>query len=261
MADPWYRTFFDELYRQWHQPYEDMSTQQEASGTLALLDLPPGSTLLDVPCGTGRHALAFAAAGLDVTGVDLSAQAIALARRQAAHAGLSCRWHVRDMRQLPWRGQFDAVVCLFNSFGYLGDQGDQAALAAMARALKPGGRLLLDLPNRDHHLAAVPAQDWQETDTHWVLTSFHFELETGRAVMDYTFVPKETASPAGQDGALAAATQPVHRRALVRWYTYQEIEAMLHKEGLVITQAVGDWAGGPLSLEAPKLIVVATKPA
>ncbi|HLS89447.1 MAG TPA: class I SAM-dependent methyltransferase [Sphingobacteriaceae bacterium] len=250
--EAWYEDFFDEYYRAAHREYEEEFTTTEVFGALSLLDLSPGAHILDVPCGTGRHSVAFAAAGYTVTGVDLSAQALALARERAAAAGRAeqIQWVRADMRRLPWTDHFDGVACLFNSFGYLGDEGDTQALAAMVGAVKPGGPILLDLPNRDYYLGAVPPAYWQETADHWLLCSFNFDYVTGVAETDYTFVAKNPGP---------GSPPVVQRKSFVRWYTLPEIRKMLAEAGAQVEEAVGDWDGRAVDGEAPKIIVLARK--
>jgi SAM-dependent methyltransferase len=120
-------------------------TRQEVEFLVDALGLTAGQRVLDAGCGPGRHSLAFAERGLEVTGVDLSPDFVDLARRAAAAAGLGerCRFEVGDVRDLRHEGAFDAVVCLCQGgFGLLrGD--DDAAFARLAAAVAPGGWLAL----------------------------------------------------------------------------------------------------------------------
>jgi cyclopropane fatty-acyl-phospholipid synthase-like methyltransferase len=108
------------------------------------LDLRRGSRVLDVPCGHGPLALALAEHGCDVTGVDLCAPLVEEARAQAAARGLALDLQVGDMRALPWVASFDALVCWWSSVGFFDDAGEEAQFAGFARALRPGGRLLVE---------------------------------------------------------------------------------------------------------------------
>jgi SAM-dependent methyltransferase len=112
-------------------------TAQEVAFLVDELGLGPGLRVLDVGCGPGRHARALAALGVDVVGFDLS-----LGFLRAAGAG---SWVQGDARQLPFpTGSFDRVICLCQGgFGLLRGSGEEAALAEMARVLRPGGRVTL----------------------------------------------------------------------------------------------------------------------
>lgn len=102
--------------------------------------------ILDAPCGLGRHAHALAAMGYRVTGVDRDPELVAEAH-VAAPAGAEFR--VGDMTRLgDIPGDFDAAICLWQSFGYLDDAGNAAVLRGFAGRLRPGGRFVLDVFHR-----------------------------------------------------------------------------------------------------------------
>ena len=91
-------------------------------------------TLLDLACGTGRHASAFAKLGYTVTGVDWSEDLLAAARRNAGAVGTEAHFVRQDMRSLELEGPgFAAVTCLFDSIGYPLDNEDVVAALDGAR--------------------------------------------------------------------------------------------------------------------------------
>jgi SAM-dependent methyltransferase len=141
----WYTDFFTELPNEfWRRAVPPEATAAEVDFIQARLDLAPGSRILDVPCGSGRHSLALAAQGHDVLGVDISPEAIDHARGAAANAGLDVELVVAEMRDIPRDGSFDAAICMGNSFGYLDLAGLREFVAALAAAVRPGGGLVVD---------------------------------------------------------------------------------------------------------------------
>jgi SAM-dependent methyltransferase len=117
---------------------------------------PGAATLLDVACGTGAH-LAHLRRWYDVAGADIEPSMLAVARERCPGVEL-----VRcDMRALALGRRFDAVTCLFSSVAY-GDALD-AALAALAAHLTPGGVLVLD--------GWIRPADWREPFPPHVLTA------------------------------------------------------------------------------------------
>src|SRR3990172_6994626 len=141
----WYKSFFHGVALDfWRKVISPDQTRAEVDFLERSLSLQPGARVLDVPCGFGRHAVELAARGFRVTAVDLSEEAISEAQERTEAAGLTVEWIQADMRDLPWRSEFDAAYCFGNSFGYLEPAGTSAFVHAMARALKPGARLALD---------------------------------------------------------------------------------------------------------------------
>jgi len=117
-------------------------TEQEVDFLTDALGLTAGDRVLDVGCGPGRHALAFAARGCTVTGVDASPAFVALARAAATARGLPARFEVADVRDLTVDGGYDAAICLCQGgFGLLGGHDEPAVFTRIARAVRPGGTL------------------------------------------------------------------------------------------------------------------------
>src|SRR5262249_52287271 len=99
--------------------------------------------VLDAGCGTGEHALFFAARGLQVTGIDFLAEAIRRARGKAAERGVSVEFLVKDALTLgDWGERFASVIdCgLFHVFS---DEDRRRYVGGLARVVEPGGRLFL----------------------------------------------------------------------------------------------------------------------
>jgi SAM-dependent methyltransferase len=118
-------------------------TEQETRFLLGLLDLPPAARILDVGCGPGRHAVALAAHGLKVTGIDVSARFLEIAAARCRAAGVGAAFFECDARAMPFDDEFDAVVALCEgAFGVMG-QDDALVLKRMAEAARPGGRVVL----------------------------------------------------------------------------------------------------------------------
>ncbi len=164
MGAPWYEELFDERYLDFYPVLRsEPVSAHEARQVMELLGLQPGQTLLDLGCGTGRHSVALAAEGLEVTGLDLSSALLARARATADERGVKVTWLERDMRDLDDVGPFDAAASLYTAFGFLGAAEDREALNQAAAALRPGGRLLLDLTNFAGYLADLPREVLHET--------------------------------------------------------------------------------------------------
>jgi len=141
VSSAWYADFFTELPNEfWRRAVPPEATTAEIDFVEQRLGLAPGSRVVDVPCGSGRHSIALAERGHTVTGLDISAEAIEHARRTAKAAGVDVDFRLAEMREVPPDG-FDAAVCMGNSFGYLDPEGTRTFVAALAAAVRPGGGL------------------------------------------------------------------------------------------------------------------------
>ena len=85
-------------------------TEQDVERIVELLDLPQGAEILDCPCGHGRIANALAQRGFRVTGLDSSEFFLEHAREGASVRGVEVEYVQGDMRDIPWRDRFDALV-------------------------------------------------------------------------------------------------------------------------------------------------------
>jgi SAM-dependent methyltransferase len=135
-------------------PGADLPGEAAAELAWRLLDLRPGQRVLDLACGHGELANLLAARGCQVTGLDSSGVFLDRARADAAAAGVSAEYVPGDMRQIPWAGRFDRVICWGTAFGYFDDATNRAVLDGIVRALQPGGRLAMDLDNLTAFLAS-----------------------------------------------------------------------------------------------------------
>jgi SAM-dependent methyltransferase len=107
----------------------------------------PSQHILELACGTGSHALALEKLGYDITAIDYSEDMLNWARRKAAAANAHIQFYQQDMRALDVAGRpFDAVICLFDSIGYVGtNEALLQVLAGVHRHLRPEGLFVFDL--------------------------------------------------------------------------------------------------------------------
>ena len=194
---PWDKSFFTSDYQELYAfRLRAKHTKKQIRFVRQALDLQPGETVLDLCCGQGRHAVALAKKGLNVTGLDLNTDYLAAAQNAASAAGVEIETIQADMREIPFSDRFDAVISMFSSFGYLeSDEEDLRVLKAIRRALKPSGRLLFDLPNQEWSLRGhASRQSHQNADGSVVHWNSEFDPETGRNRVAFSVV-----SPDGEN--------------------------------------------------------------
>jgi SAM-dependent methyltransferase len=243
-VDPhWYESFFEE------DDWLLMATSRDPERTAAeagfcASHLPPGGRVLDVPCGTGRHAELLAAQGFTVAGLDISERVLEVAR--AAVPGADFRQG--DMRELPWGdASFDGLINLWTAFGYFETEAEnERVMTEFARVLAPGGVLVLDTVNQAALLRGFREQTWSELEDTLMLARHEYDNITGRSQAFWTFV---------RDGARSELSFD-HRL-----YTTPEYVEMMRRNGLEATAFFGGFDGAELGWDTWRQIIVARRQA
>ena len=179
-AKPWFEEVFDENYLRTLPFMTPEQTLREVDFIENSLSAEKGARVLDVGCGYGRHAIELVQRGLGVTGLDLSLPLLIRAADEAQKRALSVNFVHSDMRGLAFDREFDSAYCMLTSFGYFDEETNAKVAEGLARALKPGGRLLLDVVNRDYIVGDLPARIWWEGDGCGVLEEVEFNFNTSR---------------------------------------------------------------------------------
>jgi ubiquinone/menaquinone biosynthesis C-methylase UbiE len=242
----WPIAFFDDDYLRIYRPMlNEERTRAEVGFIEASLALPPGAAVLDLACGIGRHAVAMALRGYRVTGVDFNSNYLEIAAADAERAGTRVTWITGDMRELAFEREFDAVYSYFTSFGYFSDVENEQVLARIARALRPGGRFLIDMANRDWILTHPQQRTWtQREDGALLMEESALDLRSSRVIQRQTLIEP-------QGGAR------VTKEFNLRVYTCAELGALLERHGLEVLNVWGGPDGREYSTESRRLILLA----
>ncbi|MGP0068206.1 MAG: class I SAM-dependent DNA methyltransferase [Isosphaeraceae bacterium] len=242
----WWRTFFSGVtVESWLKVVIPEQTRQEASFIRESLGVAPPARLLDVPCGGGRHCHALADDGYEMTGVDISAESLDAANVPTGERSRTIAWEHREMRDLPWPEAFDGAYCFGNSFGYLDEDGNAAFLVAVAAALKPGARFILDTGYiAESLLPVLQERAWYPIGDIMMLAHRRYDPVEGRLYVEYAFV---------RDGT-------IERRSMsARIHTCREVFRLLERAGFADLKAYGSLAGEPFRLGSNRLLMVATR--
>lgn len=232
LGQDWVENVPDET---WNSPMEKASS--DASTITGCLGLAAGQRVLDCPCGDGRIAVHLARSGISITGVDINERFIRQAGDRFREAGLDGEFIKMDMRFLPFKDEFDAVVVWFNSFGYFGGVDDIACMESLGRALKPGGRLLVEAPNR----RKVLSQLRKSTTKNGVA----YQWNEGTKIVD-------GAMWAVQDGK--EIRTPFH----FRMYSEGEYRVLMRCAGLMVEKVFGE-GKTPFGLDSQRMIIIGRK--
>ncbi len=248
-TEPWYVTAYGEgYYEAYKDQYSPEETRAEVEGIIQLLQLAPEARVLDVSCGFGRHSVELAARGFRVTGLDLSPHLLRHAREAADAAGVDVAWIEADMREIPVPAEpYDAVVSVFSSFGLLGTDEEELKVAqAMARALAPGGKVLVETVNREIMLRRWMPMRWREQpDGAIVCDKLKFDVATG------ILHSQETA--ALPDGRRTRSADQL------RMWSFTELALLLRVSGFEAVTPFGDLDGSRYTWDSYRMVAVAQK--
>jgi SAM-dependent methyltransferase len=244
-SERWHGFFAHPAYVRFaSQILDPARTAAEIEGLQRLGPTGAGMRVLDLGCGYGRFSLPLARLGCDVTALDGSGTQLELARAAAEAEGLRLSFVQADMRELDMVDRFDVVLLLGTALGYVEDPGgDQVAVRAAARALAPGGRLVVDTENREPKLRAAP-QVWFRMGDSLLWAERCYDHLTGR------WTERMEWESGGE--------RDVAEYGL--WlYTAAELRRMLAAAGLTVDGLWGGLDGRAYDAESPRTVIRARK--
>ncbi|HUB40901.1 MAG TPA: class I SAM-dependent methyltransferase [Streptosporangiaceae bacterium] len=206
-----------------------------------LLDLEPGMEVLDLACGHGRIANRLAERGCRVTGLDATPLFLQRARADADALGVTVDYVQADMRELPWRSRFDRIVNWFTAFGYFDDAANKQVLAQAASALKPGGRLIVELNNYPVLMRGYLPSVVHERNGELVVDQHRLDPLASHSIVTRTVI---------RGGTMRQT------RFFTRLLTFPELRDWLLSAGFLTVRGYGE-DGNPLTAEHRRLIAVA----
>jgi SAM-dependent methyltransferase len=242
LSDQWDQ-LFDELYLKTYAGHEPGDPREDALAAARLAGIEPPAELLDAPSGYGRHSIALAEAGFRVTGADRSPVLLDEARRRSGGREWP-RWVQADHRELPFEdGSFDAVLNLFSSLGYRGEEGDRATLAEFRRVLRPAGALVIETQHRDRIMSIFRDESWADVgDGALRLEARRFDYAAGVIETDFMLIEA--------DGSRHSLTYRL------RLYTATELVRLIDDVGFDLVECFGGFGREPLSRDT-RLVVLA----
>jgi SAM-dependent methyltransferase len=240
----------------WSLDIKNMSwtenTEKEVGFLIRAMGLSGGERILDLACGFGRHSLAFAERGYDVTGVDITPEFIEDARKTAKARRLHADFICADIRDVDFRGEFDVVLNLADgAVGYLeNDEENLKIFDVISRALRPGGKHFMDICSREHAEKCFPAKAWEIGAKSLSLADFGWDETTKRMLYGEAVIPF---------GELAQPPVLTDPRPGVRLYNKEELRDILAERGMSVLQTFSDYDGSLDSYKKIQLMVYSQK--
>ncbi|MEC9439914.1 MAG: class I SAM-dependent methyltransferase [Myxococcota bacterium] len=246
--DTWFRDVFTDEYLRTLPPHLDQVTERDCKFIERSLSLQPGSRILDLACGFGRHALSLAPRKYEIVGLDLSMALLQRGLAEAQRRNLSIKFVHGDMRSMNFNAIFDGCYLWQTSFGYFDDPTNFKVLQGVHHSLKPGGRFLLDIVNRDFIVTDMPSRCWWEGRECIFLEETDFDHVTSTLHTKRSFIY--------EDG-----TPPLEQNSYVRLYSLHELLALFPRAGFRVLEVSGELhhRGRFLGPNSPRIVILAEK--
>jgi SAM-dependent methyltransferase len=246
-ARQWWEELFNDDYLHAMERVTDDQIAREVHFIEESLGVERGGALLDLACGTGRHAVELARRGYEVVGFDLSLSMLARAGEDAQERQAKLNFVQGDMRDMTFDEQFDGVYCWNTSFGYFEEDKNAQVLDRVHRALKGGGLFLLDVVNRDFLVRQSPSLAWFEGDGCICMDEMSVDFITSRMKVKRTMMLDDGRS------------QEIEYS--MRIYSLHELGRILHEHGFTVREVTGRLStpGVFFGGDSPRSMILAEK--
>jgi len=242
----WYEEWFGKEYMLVYPHRNEAEAKKQIEFLKGHIHLREGEKVLDLCCGCGRHAVELKVQGYDVVGLDLSEELLDLACTRASECGVDVKFIRCDMREIPYEDHFDLIVNFFTSFGYFADDADnKKVLSSIAKALKAGGKFLIDYMNPDHVVRNLVKRDERE-------------ISKGIYVVQERWIDASPRRINKKITLIRGGKESTYRES-VRMYSHREMKDMLMMAGLRLTETYGDFASSEYSQDSPRMILIGKK--
>jgi len=244
MTAAWFKDWFNSPY--YHQLYFKRDETEAAAFINKLIEHlkpQPGTQMLDVACGKGRHSIQLAEKNFNVTGIDLSEDSI---REAKAEESENLEFFVHDMR-LPFRiNYFDYAFNFFTSFGYFKTRREHDnAIRTIAQAIKPNGVFVMDYLNvhyAEDHLVHKSEKEIEEVN--YYITKWFDEDHFYKKIV----VEDENLE------------EPLEYTEKVAKFSLGDFTEMFAYQGLQIQEVFGDYMFSNYDVKkSPRMIMIAKK--
>ena len=225
-------------------------TEAQVDFIIKELKLTGAEKILDLGCGFGRHSLALAQRGFDVTGVDITQVYISDAISSTSKLNLNTNFICSDIIDVKFENEFDVVLNIADgAIGYLeNDDENLKIFDVISASLKPDGKSFIDICNAAYATTHFPKKTWEAGKKALSLAEFDWDNDNKR--MLYGSYEYKYGEP---------ATFPRYEAVSMRLYAKEEIKDILTQRNMKIISTYSDFQGQPDSNDTMQLMIYSLK--
>ena len=239
--------FFDGYYKDiWRTLIPDALTKAEVDYLVQEAGLKPGSKVLDLMCGYGRHALSLARLGINVTAVDNLNDYINEIKEITGKEDLPVRALQEDVMQFQAEDKYDLVICMGNSMSFFNKEDSEKIFSGIRANLKENGKFIFN--------------SWMISEI--IIKQFKENFWTTVGDLKCLYNSKYLFSPARIETEsifIASDGNTETKKAIDYIYSLNETEAMLERSGLGVKDTWSIPGKKKFTLGEPRIYIVAEK--
>jgi len=244
---PWWEDLFNDDFIRTMSKFTDAQVAEEVDFIEDSLGVAKGGTMLDLGCGTGRHAIDLSRRGYSVVGFDLSLAMLARAGEEAQERNQKLNFVQGDMREMTFDEAFDGIYCWGSTFGYFEEDKNVHVLTRVHKALRHGGQFLLDVVSRDFVIKQAPSLAWFEGEGCVCMDEMQVDWITSRMRVKRTMMLDD-----GRSKEIEYS---------MRIYSLHELGKLLHDNGFRVAEISGriQTPGVFFGPDSPRTLILAEK--
>ena len=207
--------------------------------------------LLDLGCGPGLYAERFCKRGYHVTGIDFSKRSIEYAINNAKIKDITIDYKYQNYLDIAYQEEFDVITLIYCDFGVLSDHDRAKLLKSIYRALKPNGKLILDVFTPNHAKDRKESRNWYYSENDFWSDESHVCLESFYRYDDQSTILKQT--------VIITEENVECYNIWDHTFTKEELAADMRNAGFSTVDFYGNVAGDTYQADGSEMCVVAVK--
>ena len=240
-------SFFDGYYKEiWRSIIPEALTRAEVDFLIEKAQLQPGSKVLDLMCGYGRHTLALARKGIEVTAVDNLPGYVNEVKEISEKENLPVKILKKDVMEFQPTGEYDLIICMGNSLSFFNKEDSQKLFSKISSHLKPGSKFIFN----SWMIAEIAIKQFKEKS--WSYMGDLKFLSDGKYLFSPSRIETETffIDPDGNTEV---------KKAIDYIYSLNETETMLNKSGFILKETWSIPGKKKFILGDPRIYIIAEK--